>query len=54
MLDHKSEKESEKVASVLLLNDHYYYVEKLITPEFKQIKTKFDSLIKNITSVDGS
>lgn len=54
MLDYKSEKETEKVASILLHNDHYYYVVKVITPEFHQIKTKFDSLIQNIIKTDDS
>lgn len=48
MIDYKSEIETEKVASILLHNDHYYYVTKVITPEFQRIKTKFDSLIKNV------
>lgn len=54
MLDYKSENPTDKVASVLLLHDHYYFVSKVITPEFQQIKTKFDSLIQNVIRTDDS
>lgn len=34
VLNYKSTTETEKIASILLFNDHYYYVSKVITPEF--------------------
>ena len=55
VLDYKcTTVETEKVASILCHNEHYYYVSKVITPEFQQIKTKFDSYIHNIVKTDGS
>lgn len=54
ILDIKSTIETKQIATVLatvlLHKEHYYVVNKVIAPEFKQIKTKFDELIHNVAN----
>lgn len=41
-MDFKCEPETPETAEILLHHNHYYYVQKVVKPEFYQIKTKFD------------